>query len=274
MFKRAIVVTDLSDDSNTLLEHLEGIKSYGVEEILLLRALSVHQSSSIGLAYESDGIETTLQNEKRLLKNEGFKVDTKTVFGNPEREINRIAKAGGYSVVVVGAKEETLLRQAFFSELAYDVIQSSEVPVLLVRLGGKSLKEHGKSGTVLFSTDFSENSEVAFKSVKDLVEGGVEEVSLVHVQDFNRMDSERLEIMKKTLSEKKDIKVDIIIKSGSPSVEILKLAEELKPRLIVMGTHGKGFVKELFLGSVSNHMARHSEVPVLLVPVEKKRAYK
>jgi nucleotide-binding universal stress UspA family protein len=33
-----------------------------------------------------------------------------------------------------------------------------------------------------------------------------------------------------------------------------------------MGTQGKGFIKELFLGSVAHNVARLAPCPVLLVP--------
>ncbi|MCA1785684.1 MAG: universal stress protein [Desulfobacteraceae bacterium] len=33
-----------------------------------------------------------------------------------------------------------------------------------------------------------------------------------------------------------------------------------------MGTQGRGFLGEFFLGSVSHNVARHSVAPVLLVP--------
>lgn len=288
MFKRAIVTTNLSENSNTIIGHLEKLKSYGTEEILLLRALNVRQASSIGLAYEADGIETSLSNEKNILEDQGFRVEVRTVTGRPENEINRIAVQEDYSIIVVGAKEETLLRQAFFGELAYDIIHNSEKPVLLVRLGDESSIEMESHRHILFATDFSENSEIAFESVKGLIKLGAARVSMVHVQDksivdteskeqlenLNRVDRGRLEIMEKILKEKRDIEVDIVLKSGSPSVEILKLVEELKVDLVVMGTHGRGFVKELFLGSVSNHIARHSKSPVLLIPNKHKRAYK
>ncbi|MCH8476043.1 MAG: universal stress protein [Opitutales bacterium] len=49
--------------------------------------------------------------------------------------------------------------------------------------------------------------------------------------------------------------------------EITRLVEEHKSQLVVMGTQGRSFSGELFLGSVSHHVARASSAPVLLVPM-------
>ena len=40
-------------------------------------------------------------------------------------------------------------------------------------------------------------------------------------------------------------------------------------RLVVMGSQGHGFIKELFLGSVSHGVARLSDASVLLVPARR-----
>jgi len=57
------------------------------------------------------------------------------------------------------------------------------------------------------------------------------------------------------------------ILSGTPSHGIVKFGQEVKNgiNMIVMGTRGLSSPKESFLGSVSNHVAHKSKVPVLLV---------
>jgi len=52
---------------------------------------------------------------------------------------------------------------------------------------------------------------------------------------------------------------------GRPFVRILRDAEENDIDLIVMGTHGRGFLPHLLLGSVAERVVRRAPCPVLTV---------
>ena len=54
--------------------------------------------------------------------------------------------------------------------------------------------------------------------------------------------------------------------SGDPATVILKELDQLKYDLVVIGTHGRGRLAHLLLGSVAEKLVRHSKVPVLTVP--------
>jgi len=57
------------------------------------------------------------------------------------------------------------------------------------------------------------------------------------------------------------------IMRGDIGYNIIKLAQDKKEKfdLIVIGSRGRGVVKELFLGSVSNYVIHSSKIPVLTV---------
>lgn len=52
---------------------------------------------------------------------------------------------------------------------------------------------------------------------------------------------------------------------GSPSEEILRLAAREKAHLIVMGTHGRGLLGRVVMGSVAQNVVAGSTIPVLLI---------
>jgi nucleotide-binding universal stress UspA family protein len=63
----------------------------------------------------------------------------------------------------------------------------------------------------------------------------------------------------------------IVVAEGSASRKIIETAEKEKADLIVMGKRGQSVMEKILIGSVANHVLRHSPVPVL---VTKKRMQK
>jgi nucleotide-binding universal stress UspA family protein len=64
-----------------------------------------------------------------------------------------------------------------------------------------------------------------------------------------------------------DVTLTRTMLEGSPSHEIVSYAEREGCDLICMGTHGRGGLNRLLLGSVAERVVRSSEVPVLTVRV-------
>ena len=59
----------------------------------------------------------------------------------------------------------------------------------------------------------------------------------------------------------------ILFRPGHPVEEILLAAEEESCDLIVLGTHGKGFLKQTFLGGVARSVLDRTRKPVFIVPL-------
>jgi nucleotide-binding universal stress UspA family protein len=68
-----------------------------------------------------------------------------------------------------------------------------------------------------------------------------------------------------TPEERKAARATCEIRSGSPYVEVIRLACDENIDLIVMGTHGRGAVGHLLLGSVAERVVRKAPCPVLTV---------
>ena len=58
---------------------------------------------------------------------------------------------------------------------------------------------------------------------------------------------------------------EVILRSGDPWDVISQVLSDKKADLIVMGTHGHGGIKKLFLGSTAERVIRHATCPVLTV---------
>jgi nucleotide-binding universal stress UspA family protein len=288
MFHKFIVATDLSPASDAVVSCLSGLKDYGAQECLLLQCLSFANAASTAYAYHAEPLEELLSGQQKLLEQQGFRVEARTVVGTPKREINRIAVKKNYDLIVVGAQGHSLAEEKVLGGVAYGVINKTSKPVLVVPVekepgaeeACKPVDRCGFSDHLLFATDFSEMADNAFVQLEQLVAAGAKKVTLVHIQDktkleqhladrleeFNTHDRGRLDNLKQALLKKGAPQIDTEVCYGIPFEEITRIVRERDVQMVVMGTQGRGFFGEVFLGSVSHNVARHSVAPVLLVP--------
>ncbi|MEA3436336.1 MAG: universal stress protein [Thermodesulfobacteriota bacterium] len=139
---------------------------------------------------------------------------------------------------------------------------------------------------ILYPTDFSDVSKKAIDYIKQLRERGSEMVIVMHVINQRGMraieqyaSGNSMEIEQRIMDDAKQqikviedelkksgFKVKSMIKTGIPVREILKAEEkEENVSVIVIGSHGRGNLEEIFLGSVSEKVSRRCKSPVLIV---------
>jgi nucleotide-binding universal stress UspA family protein len=71
-----------------------------------------------------------------------------------------------------------------------------------------------------------------------------------------------------TGEEQQAVRAEYVLRAsgpGGPYLEIVRYAKEREIDLIVMGTHGRGFVAHLLMGSVAEKVVRRAPCPVLTV---------
>lgn len=136
---------------------------------------------------------------------------------------------------------------------------------------------------ILLASDFSEHSEAVADRAKDLADKYQAKLSIVHVMDtllltdaaygstipFDLdLTAELIAAAKKRLANLAE-KLNIAegcrwLETGSPKLEIIRVAEENQVDLIVVGSHGRhGFA--LLLGSTANGVLHHARCDVLAV---------
>ena len=64
-----------------------------------------------------------------------------------------------------------------------------------------------------------------------------------------------------------DLVSKILVPRGHPPEEILNAADKEGCDIIVLGTHGKGFLAHTFLGSVSSAVLNRTQKPVFIIPL-------
>src|SRR3954465_1936768 len=75
--------------------------------------------------------------------------------------------------------------------------------------------------------------------------------------------AERLSELGKEITEEYGVTLQIIVKVGSPSTEISKVAKEIGASIIVMGTHGYSPIEELVIGSTALKVITKAHCPTM-----------
>lgn len=295
MFEKFIVARDISKDFSISMSCIGGLKPFGAKKCLLVQFRDLNEIIDFSGIYSNELLyeyEKTLSRQKREIEKEGFEVETRILPGFSPAQINRICEEEGYSLTVIASRRYSSSSEIFFGRIANDLTHSAQFPVLQIRTedpAGVTEEDDSErnlldiSSHILYPTDFSDNADMAFRYIKEMAAGSVEKITLLHVQDksrlsphleskieeFNRLDEARLKGMKDMLEREGKAEVGTVVKYGSPSLEILRLVEDLDVKLVVMGSQGRGYVKEFFLGSVSQNIARLSPSSVLLIPTRR-----
>ncbi|XP_027350909.1 universal stress protein PHOS32-like isoform X2 [Abrus precatorius] len=81
-----------------------------------------------------------------------------------------------------------------------------------------------------------------------------------------------IEKAKKLCKHLQHVKVETRVESGDPREVICEMSEKLGADVLVMGSHGYGFIKRSFLGSVSDYCSQNVKCPVLIVKNPKRSA--
>lgn len=138
---------------------------------------------------------------------------------------------------------------------------------------------------ILLTTDFSDTSKLAFGHARALAESFGATIVLTYVEEdrvppftveyagvqFQEIvDAHRkhaTEALEKIAAEEfKTVNVETRVGLGIPHREIARLAESEGVDLIVMATHGRGFISHALFGSTTERVVRHAPCPVLTIP--------
>jgi universal stress protein A len=139
---------------------------------------------------------------------------------------------------------------------------------------------------ILVATDFSDASEDALAYARMLADAFGASLHVLHVledlaahawttevyvaalpgvhEEMERQAHDRLQQLL-TDEERARYRAELVLRFGSPFVEVVRYAAEHAIDLIVLGTHGRGALAHMLLGSVAERVVRKAPCPVLTV---------
>ena len=284
MFEKILFPTDFSEYAKKTLDCIAGFP--GAHDVILFHVVEAARSprggGEIGDTFYRAG-ENFLGEEKRYLENlsPNLRVTTAVkISSDTAGAIIETAEERGVSLIVVGARGNSLVEGILLGSVSMAILRRSSTSVLIMR---HKIIEEMKAKTyemfcpmilfrVLCPVDFSWYSENAIALISRT--NGVREVILLHVVSQGETEGEIENAVQKAKGQIEEIRsslaaqginVRTIVRTGNPTLEITRIADEEDVSVIWMSSHGKGWFRDLLLGSTAYAVTINAKRPVIVI---------
>lgn len=269
--KNIIVPTDFSELSGYALKVAASLAKKHKATLYVLHMLELNYNvMTAGEGYNVEYSFLLLKTgEKRLaefLDNpilEGLKVVPIVKHYKVFSEIQEIAEKHQADLIVMGSHGVDGLKEIFVGSNTEKVVRSSKVPVLVI----KEEMEDFEIKRIVFACDYTMECLPALEKAVEFSEKLSAKLDLVYVNTPG-------EAFLSTA--KANQQIESILKSAPPGVDsvdiyndytvergILKYSEMVCADMIAIPTHGRKGISHLFMGSIGEDVANHSELPVV-----------
>jgi nucleotide-binding universal stress UspA family protein len=224
-----------------------------------------------------------MEEKKEYLESLGLKVKTKVdviTEGEVYRTILETAEKEKASLIVMGARGKSKIKDLFLGSVSSKVVHHAKTNLLIMRYKLAESLEGNKYekfcpmifSKVLLPTDFSEHAEKTISFMKEIKD--IKEMVLLNVVSKGETEEEIEENVNEAKNKLGDIReilgkagfnVKDHVRVGNPPEEIISTAEDEDVSLIAMSPHGKGWFRELLVGSTTCAVVRRANRPVLVV---------
>jgi len=292
---KVLFATKFRELAFDFLKNIFDLKKAGLKEIILTHIIPREEVAFVPFGGYMKDEEERLRAEARIrfedwektISRAGIKTKIFIEVGNPIPKIVEIAKAEKCKLIAAGHKKRTTLEKIIIGSHTLELLRWSKVIPILINKSPIDC-EPGEQWFLqqnnhpfhrpLLATDWSKISSEALQYIATF-KGAVDQVDIVHVigtklsKGVSRTELRRLEReSKERLAASREylksagIKAETHLMAGRTDEEILRLSNELKSTLIILGTTGKDGIGGFFLGSVSHRIAEISDRPTLLIP--------
>lgn len=278
--KTILVPCDFSLQSRAAYETALEIASAKRGKVVLLHVLyipTLYTSSLGGEALTFDPVyfttmEADARKELEKMRNEapsGVAVDVEVLFGEIVLSIKRMIETHGIDLIVMGTTGASGLSEIFIGSNTEKVVRHAAVPVLALR---RPLTVPSVRNILLPST--LDLDQVDFMGhVKDLQEffGATLHILLINTPSNFRRDAEAGEALEEFVKHYKLKNYKTWFRNYWHEEDgIVDFAQNEKMDLIAMATHGRKGFAHLFLGSTTEDVVNHIQVPVWTYSLQNK----
>jgi nucleotide-binding universal stress UspA family protein len=220
---------------------------------------------------------------------EGVTLRVSVQHGDPAGVIVLHANAREFDLVIVGTHQRVGMGRLREGSVAEQVVQRVKSPVLIVPAAGNDGSEATVApfGRIVCATDFDSASNAALDIALPVAQKAGSRLTLIHVingvslestsgyawhfrvPEYHRLTTEhawrRLQ-ESIPLEARKSGGVHARVVTGTPSDEIVRLADEARADLIVIGMTKRGAIGRRLIGSTAARVMRRAGCAVLAVP--------
>lgn len=292
MYNSVLVPTDGSEHARRAAEHAVSVAAAVDATVHVLSVVDVQAAAG---PFDAGGVDEAFVAK---LEDEGTEaieavegvteargltdVRTATRQGRPAEAILEYADAEDVDLVTMGTHGRTGIERYVLGSVTEAVVRSAEVPVLTARATGRSRVTDGYED-VLLPTDGSEYAAEAYDhgiAIARAFGARVHAVNVVNVADLAPSPGaepaepvlDSFETAGETAtaeigSQASAAGLDCVtaVREGTPARSLLDYADEEGVDLIAMGTAGRTGPSRYLLGSTTERIIRHADVPVLAV---------
>lgn len=289
MYDRILVPTDGSQHAQRAAEHARSFATRfgaGVDVLTVVDVDAAAGPFSAGGVSEdyAQRLEAaaadTLEDVETLLGDE-VTIRSSTVRGRPRDAIPQYVTDNGIDAITMGTHGRTGVHRFVAGSVTESVLREAAVPVLTVRAVERSVADGYDS--VVIPTDGSEPASLAVDHGIEVARAFDARVHALNIVDMNTVNSTHdypfPEDLLEALREAGETATDAIVeraraagldatgdvRRGFPASGILEYAEAADADLIVMGTTGQTGLSRFLLGSTTERVVRHAEIPVFAV---------
>ncbi len=278
-----LAATDLSTRSHRAVRRAGLLAQENDADLTLVHVVDEDQPAGL-VEIETREVERILGEQIGAIDElRGVRCRPAVISGDPFEGILRTAAATKADLIVMGAHRKQLLRDIFVGTTIERVIRTGPYPVLMVN------DEVGRPyGTALAAVDMSEPSARAIRAAQHLrmvVDGPLTIIHAFEAPAAGKMSfagvqreridkhvaNERLRAAAELASFLELVELDDQrwwrrIEEGRPLEVISRVVKEMKPDLLIVGTHGRSGIAKMLLGSVTEEALRTLGVDILAVP--------
>lgn len=286
--KRVLLATDLSPRCDRALDRAASLAEQWQATLVIAHVLEEFEpdmpDSSGYLPSWRRPPDPLVVARKQLVADIGAVAEKATILidqGDPAEVVSRIAERENCDLIVTGIARNELLGRVGLGRTVDRLLRRSRVPLLVVKNRARRPYRH-----IVVAIDFSESARHALEAAAQIFPR--QKLTVFHAYDTplsgRIMDSPSYQRQYRNVVERdcdtflQGIKKPagswqlpyVMLEHGTPSQLLREYVREKEVDLVVLGTHGRSAVSEMFLGSVAKHLA--DEVPCDVMVIREPRA--